>query len=421
MKMLNTKRILRMTILTFICVMLFSMTAFAKPAKAPANLRQKDAPTYNIMWDEVLGNNIYYQVNISDDKVNWIDPDEGWHTTRNDAQCFAPEGGSRYLRVRAVELNSQKDPILEENAGPWSEVLEIVARPYDYEKRECVKQTGATADGVTFEWPEAKGATQYIVYDEIDGEEIQVATVTDTKVTIKGLKPGEIHNFHVYAERVSSSGFVFRNGDYAYSNVKTLPEKPQVKCKRTGKNKVQFKWKDCSYDNLNSSWGEGVDGYQICFQYHNGKTWKNIGKTKSASYRGFTYKMTKPNNFYRARVRTIKTIAGKKMNSGWIDYYFANQPTVKSAKKSGKYIKVTWKKITGASSYTIYAGTSSSSKKAKKIGTAKSSKTSYTIKKIGKSKLKKGKNYYIWIVADKKVGSKTYQSFKVSSKKCKFK
>lgn len=423
MKTLNTKRIFRMTVLTCLLVMLFSMTAFAKPAKAPTNLRQKDTTGYNISWDGVLGKNIYYQVNISDDMKEWIDPDEGWHSGRTETQCYAPEGSSRYIRVRAVELGDFTDPILEENAGPWSEVFEIIARPCDFDKRD-VKQTAAMNDSVTIEWPEAKGATQYVVYESVGKEDVERGIVKDTKMTLTGLKPGESRQYHVYAERVSSSGYIFRNGTGAYGGAYTLPAKPDVTFKRTGKNQVEFKWEKCLWDRIfYHVWDEDVEGYEACFQYNTGKTWKTIGKVKGVDKldRTVNYKMTKPNNFYRARIRSVMTIAGEKRYGDWQDCYFANQPTIKSAKKSGKNIKVTWKKITGASSYTIYAGTGSSAKKAKKIGTAKASKTSYSFNKIGKTKLKKGKTYYVWVVANRKEGSKTYPSFKVSSKKCKFK
>ena len=81
---------------------------------------------------------------------------------------------------------------------------------------------------------------------------------------------------------------------------------------------------------------------------------------------------------------------------------------IRSASK--KKITVKWKKIKGATSYTIYASTKQNSgfKKIKTISAKK--KSSYTFKKIGKKKLKKKKRYYVRVAYNTKVGKKTVKS-----------
>ena len=82
--------------------------------------------------------------------------------------------------------------------------------------------------------------------------------------------------------------------------------------------------------------------------------------------------------------------------------------SLKSAKASGKKVKITWKKLSGVSGYEVYQSTKKS-KGYKKVATVKgASKTSYTTKK----KLTSGKKYYYKVRAYKTVnGKKVYGSY----------
>lgn len=82
----------------------------------------------------------------------------------------------------------------------------------------------------------------------------------------------------------------------------------------------------------------------------------------------------------------------------------------KGAMKSGK-VKISWKKVSGAKSYTIYLS-SNNGKKFKKLGTTK--KSSYTISK----KLTKYKDYYVYVQANSvKYKGKKYNSTKPTEKR----
>ena len=113
---------------------------------------------------------------------------------------------------------------------------------------------------------------------------------------------------------------------------------------------------------------------------------------------------------YKYRVRAFLTnSAGQKIYGSWSDYKtICNQSTVKY-KTSGRKIKLSWGKITGASKIKIQISTKKNSgyKTAK---TLSGSKTSYTITKYGKSKLKKGKTYYVRVIPQGKVSGKTISS-----------
>ncbi len=94
------------------------------------------------------------------------------------------------------------------------------------------------------------------------------------------------------------------------------------------------------------------------------------------------------------------------MEPGLIIQFFALQPKV-GLKKSGKKLKITWKKVSGAKNYTVYMSTSKTGGY-KKLTTTK--KRAYTAKKIQKKKLNKKKTYYVYVVANRKEGKKTYKS-----------
>lgn len=69
------------------------------------------------------------------------------------------------------------------------------------------------------------------------------------------------------------------------------------------------------------------------------------------------------------------------------------RPTIKSKKIINHKVKITWGKVKGAKSYTIYLS-SNDGKSFKKIGTAK--KTNYTISK----KLQRYKDYWVYVQAN---------------------
>lgn len=69
------------------------------------------------------------------------------------------------------------------------------------------------------------------------------------------------------------------------------------------------------------------------------------------------------------------------------------RPTIKSKKMVGSKVKITYGKVTGAKSYTIYLS-SNNGKSFKKVGST--TKTTYTISK----KLQRYKNYYVYVQAN---------------------
>ncbi|MBE5881852.1 MAG: BspA family leucine-rich repeat surface protein [Lachnospiraceae bacterium] len=89
--------------------------------------------------------------------------------------------------------------------------------------------------------------------------------------------------------------------------------------------------------------------------------------------------------------------------------YVIRQPRAQARTTKG-YVQIKWEKISGATGYDIYMSTKKNSG-FKKVASAGKNTTLKTIKKFNKKKLKT-KTYYYYVVAKKKVGSKTYKSTK---------
>lgn len=77
---------------------------------------------------------------------------------------------------------------------------------------------------------------------------------------------------------------------------------------------------------------------------------------------------------------------------------------IKAMRKGDTSIKVSWKKVKGATEYIVYRSTGKYGSY-KKVKTVNSNKSSYT-----NSSLKRNKRYYYKVKAVKKAGSKTYKS-----------
>ena len=78
------------------------------------------------------------------------------------------------------------------------------------------------------------------------------------------------------------------------------------------------------------------------------------------------------------------------------------QVQVRSAINNGNKIKVTWSKIKGLDSgdkYVVYCSAKNNMKSFKKVATLGQGTTSYTITKVGNSKIDSKCNYYVYVVA----------------------
>lgn len=262
-----------------------------------------------------------------------------------------------------------------------------------------INQTAATTSSATIEWADpyegssSYETTSYVVrwgegYEEPNHS--QTVPVTQTSFTIPGLKAGTKYNVKIdYTYKSTYSGNEFSSrlyGDVA-SRVATPTGVKQDKWWHYI-NKVDFTWnKQSAADKVE---------YKVC-RVSNGKVFKK----GSDKYIRNTYEVSgvKNNIMYTVQMRVHDQWGW----SGWSKKaYLFTQPMLnaKKTKVSGNKLTVTWNKISGASSYEVYVSTKAKSGY-KKVATVKSSKSSATVKKLGKAKFSPKKKYYVYVVAKK--------------------
>ncbi|WP_394924597.1 fibronectin type III domain-containing protein [uncultured Robinsoniella sp.] len=387
-----TKKLFAVVVLSFLLAMMLGISVFAAPA-APSGFRQTYAYTNSakVEWNAVVGKNIRYHVQYSTDNRNFSDASTDT-LNPNIHKSNLSTGSTYYFRVRAYEYTYGKP----NDYSAWSPSFEAVTVP-DRVKTESLNQSAAKTSSISLTWSPATGATRYQVY-KVDGSaQISATTTTSPSVTIGNLKTGTRNSFKVYAERVSSSGYVARNDYSAYIYANTLPGTV------TGI-KVAYSYPHSNQVALAWNRAENAKGYQITVY-----TMKNKKTGKTLNVSGSSYNTIKMNqkSFYKVKVRAyIQLNNGKKVYGNWGSTYVANQQEVKVRNVSGG-LTASWPKVTGATNYTVYASDKAKSGY-KKVYSTKSS--SYTLKKYKGKKLKKGKTYYFYVIANKKVKGKTYKS-----------
>lgn len=377
---------------------------------APTGLTQTDATTssVDIKWNAVMQDDIYYYYRISDNaNFTSYKSDYAW-TYTTDYISGLSAGSSYYVQVGTSTKNTWGSAPAD---TVWSSAIEVVTCPEKVEAT-TIKQTGATTTSITLGWTAPAGATRYsIKYWPESGKEDTAKTVTSAKnsVTLKSLAKNKEYSIKIYSERTSSAGYTASYSNYGYVyGIGVLPTKVTGVENTTFysySNSADFEWKSLG----------SADGYKYYVYNNSGKKILS-GTTNGARLSLYSSKLSSA-QFYRIKVCGYINLANNKVKCGECSdvLYFARTPHSKvNAKQSGSNIKVSWNKVTGATGYTVYVSTKEKSGYKKAVTITKGSKTSTTIKKYGNSKLKKGKTYYIRVVANKKVKvnnkSKTYTS-----------
>lgn len=178
-----------------------------------------------------------------------------------------------------------------------------------------------------------------------------------------------------------------------------------------------FKVSSRSTSSLKLSWRKisGADGYQLQRKSGSG-SWKTIANTELSSY---TAKGLKAGTTYSFRVRSYRTVEGKKYYSGWTTLKTSTAPSKLSistlSTNSRHEITAKWKKVSACSGYQVQYSTSSKFKSPTVKNVSGNSKTSCT------AKLKTGKKYYVRVRAYKVLSGKKYYGAwsSVKSIKCK--
>lgn len=386
-----SKKISVITLAAFFSL-LFAMTAFGATGKV-TGLKQEKASTttVSIAWDNYLGTNVKYIIETSYDNQTFTRTDSSYSASD---LLYVKALKPVYVRVKAVSTTN------ENTVYAISDSIQVASVPADVKD---LRQTTATTSSITISWTASEGATSYEIVRFVNNNEYVVGSTTSTTYTVDGFNNKLQNDTCVGVRPVRTvNGFSakttgFYNTEYLSPyKINLVPEKVQ----------------GLAITNYYNSLKEVTFGFTQP-EYHDGYvyelyTYKNK-KVSSGNITSTSYNLLKniKNQFYKLRVRAYVTIDNKNYYGAWSDYtVFALQPKV-GLKKSGKKLKITWKKVSGAKNYTVYMSTSKTGGY-KKLTTTK--KRAYTAKKFKKKKLNKKKTYYVYVVANRKEGKKTYKS-----------
>ena len=168
-----------------------------------------------------------------------------------------------------------------------------------------LKVSSRSTNALKLSWGKVSGVSGYQLQRKSSDSWKTVATTTSTSSTVKSLKAGTTYSFRVRAYKTI-------NGTKYYSGWRTLktptsPSKPAIKTPSTNKkHQITAKWKKVS----------ACSGYQVQYSTSN-KFKKSTTKTVSgASKTSCTAKFKKGKKYY-IRVRSYKTVDGKKYCSAW--------------------------------------------------------------------------------------------------------
>lgn len=382
------KKRLSFLFLTAMMTLLFSTLVLAAPQKV-TGLKQTDAVDrqITIQWDAVLGIDVRYEVSMSTDNKSWTVMKAS--TSETICSCDKlTKGKDYYVRVRAF---------VGSDYGAYSDSLKVSTVP---EKVTQFYQSGATNSSITLNWNKVDGATEYQICRNNNNVISVIATVTGTSYTIKGLNNKIEIPYSVFIRTVRNSGTykavdISSFWDYKWiagNKLKLIPSKVTHIF-------IKNYWVNLDEVNLDFDRVAYADGY--VYEFYKDKKLVSKGAMKS-------YFDASKNYFYKIRIRPYVVInSNKQIYGDWSDYYYFSQQPRVALKRSGKKLKISWNKVKGSTSYSVYVSTKANSGY-KKVKTLK--KNSMTLKKFKKKKLSKKKKYYVYVVANKKVGKKTVKS-----------
>lgn len=368
-------------------------------AAAPSNLVQVGGNSEKVVLEGsgmTSDDKITVQKSM-DNGVTWETAQSYWDNQNGQLKISNLKSG-KHILVKVANQDGESSP------------LEVVTAFHG--SNTTIKQEAdeLTTKKVKVSWKPVEGADGYALY--VGDQEVQ--NVTGTACTInKGLKTRDCTNIKIYPYTKTDTYCALAEGSIASTAVYLRPGKQKIKFTNlyTGTKTASI------YGKIPLDYA--AFGAEIKLYNGKGKKFQTIKHSYNLHYAGgdvtFSSDKAPANHVYGVKVRLYVTIDGKKQYGAWSDMVYGvptpsvNVKKVKVRKENA--LKVTWRKISGATGYDIYAAPNNKSKKSfKKIASVSAGTKSYTIKKLSGKKIAKKKTYYVYVVAKKKAGNKVWKS-----------
>ncbi|MFP3156367.1 N-acetylmuramoyl-L-alanine amidase [Lachnospiraceae bacterium ZAX-1] len=272
-------------------------------------------------------------------------------------------------------------------------------------KASAIKAVSKTYNSLEVSWKKIKNAYRYVVYrsDSKKGKYAKIQTLKGadaTKYVDKKLKAGQTYYYKVIVQN-RVQGKVGSSGYSGYKSGKTIKRTSVTSVVSKSESELTVKWKSV----------KDAVGYQIQRSTKPNSKFKKIADIDSADTTSYVdAKDIQAGVPYYYRVQVLNKVNKKQGVSG----YSKAVSGIAVAKTSLKaitfteegYIKLSWKKTTGASGYQIQRKISKNGKYAK-LAIRKASQTSYIDKDI-----KQGETYYYRIQTINEIdGIKGYSGY----------
>lgn len=260
-----------------------------------------------------------------------------------------------------------------------------------------LKVKSATDTSIVYTWTAVKNAKGYKVEYSTDGKKWTAKTTTSTSYTLSKLSANK-----TYYVRVTAYDSAKKYGAASASlKMSTAPTKiSSLKVKSTTSNTITLTWAKLS----------GATGYEVSYST-DGKKWSTTTTTSNS----ITLKKLSSNKKYQIKVRPYKK-TGSYIAYGQYSAVVKSTTNVaaptslKSSSVTKSSVKLSWKKVSGASGYEVYRN----GKKVKTI--TKGSTVSFSDSKLSRNTTYKYKVRAYKTVSGKKVYSDYSAQISVKTK-----
>lgn len=259
--------------------------------------------------------------------------------------------------------------------------------------------TGRSDTTINVKWKAATGVNGYKIYrtDSNGKNKVFVGSTDKTSISVKKLNAGTTYKIKVVAYKNVGNKTLL-----GAENTASIVTKPAaLRGLKTAKRKTT---------SIKLSWNKVTSASGYIIYRHNGKKYVQVGRIRSNKTTCFTNTRLASGKSYKYKVTAYRISGNSRVENKGAEINSVTLPAKPrvNTKSGKKQAKVTWKKVSGADGYVLYMKTSKKGKLKKVITLTKSSKISYT-----KKKLKPGKTYYFAVRAYKKdsKGNKQYGAY----------